>query len=158
MAVAAAGDRGVRPGARVGLEQHVAGLAALAVGLEAAAGEQVADRRGHVAEGVLHRADPAGVHPALGLLDERLVVPAVGDEQVQFLGAGQSDQFAGVLGLGAHRLFAQHVQSVGEGEAGVFVVQRVRRGNDDGIQARMVDQLLGLLGGKAKAELLLNFL
>src|SRR5207302_1221342 len=48
------------------------------------------------------------------------------------------------------------VQAALEGQAGMLVVDGVRRRDDDGVEAGIVDQLGGVLRGEAKAEALLH--
>ena len=75
---------------------------------------------------------------------------------MQTFGLGQAHEVASLLAARAHRFLAEDVQAALQGQAGVFVVQGVRRTDDDGIQARMVDQFFRAFGGKLEAELLFD--
>jgi hypothetical protein len=76
-----------------------------------------------------HKLDAAkrsGVTTPLCLLNERLVMPAVWDEQLQSLLACDSNQFSSVRRTRAHRLFDQHVQTRVERRSRMLKMQRMR--------------------------------
>ncbi|HKI20401.1 MAG TPA: hypothetical protein VKA15_21105 [Isosphaeraceae bacterium] len=158
VAVAAAGQHRIGPRAGVRLEQHAARLATVAFDLKAEPAEQVADWRGHVAEHIFHPPDVAFIHPSLGLLGKRLVMPAVGHQQVDALLPGQMHQLPRVFSLRAHGLLAHDMEAALQGQPSMFEVQRMRRADNHSIQPRMGDKLLGALGCKAERELLLDLL
>ena len=75
---------------------------------------------------------------------------------MQILVVRQADQFAGMFGAGTQRLVAHHVQAALQGQLGVLVMQGVRRGDDNAVEAGMLDQLPGALGGEGEAEAFLD--
>ena len=69
-----------------------------------------------------------------GLLDEFLVVPAVGHQELEPPLLGQAYQMPRLLSARRHRLLAHHVEPLLQGRPRVLVVQGVRRSDHDAIQ------------------------
>ena len=157
VAVAAAGDLRIGPGAGGRCERCLAGLPAGEFRRGEISHQQAADGRGHVALRVLDAPDDALLQLPLRLDDERLVMPTVGHHQMHALLIRELDDAARVRSAGRHRLLAHDVEAPLQRGDGVLRVERVRRGDHDAVEFLCLQQLAVVLRGELEAEAFLDF-
>ena len=79
-----------------------------------------------MAEDIFDETELTIIAKFFGLLDERRVVPAIDDQDMQIPRIGHIDEPLCFAGIGGHRLFNQYMQTPFEGGVGMFEVCGVR--------------------------------
>ena len=92
------------------------------------------------------------IHDLLGALDIRRVVPAMRDQDLDALLVGLRNERSSVCRVCGEGFLAHHVQTPFQGRHCVLEMQRVRRGDNDTVQAFDLKKLFVVLGRMHKSE------
>src|SRR6516164_1498075 len=92
-----------------------------------------------MAQHIFDSSDQPLFHRPLRLLNERFVMPAIWNNQMNVPFRREMDQLPCVARPESHGLLAHHVESPGQGCPGMFIMQIMWRGDDDAVEVLLKD-------------------